>query len=166
MLTSDFEVDGILVRIKRANPELDAFDAAIYTRKLYQIYGDIQADLRTAEKAVRGEDEESAIAKLQVMVNPAMQAALLIFSKIKSFSKIAPRVVEMHGEVAWAGARSSAELIDETFRFWLGNASLQARIKEECATLDNPNGVLAGKLTEAQKKDPLSESSGGSIATN
>lgn len=166
MLTADFEVDGNLVRIKRANPRLDAFDSAIYTRKLYQVYGDIQADLRIAEKAVRGEGEEAAVAKLQALVNPAVQAALLIFSDIKNFTKIAPRVVEMHGDVAWAGARASAEKIDDTFRFWLGNETLQARIKEECAALDNPNGVLAGKLTEAQKQDPFLENSVVSTSTS
>jgi hypothetical protein len=165
MLTSEFECNGALVRVKLANKKLDAFDAAIYTRKLYQIYGDMQNDLGAAYTVVeskdgQGKDQVNIAPNPEAFMRPDIQAGMTVYNSIRDFAAVAPRITELHGdEVEWVGPRSTPEKIDTAFRFWLADEDLQMAIQEHCERLDFPNGkegAPAALLTKDELSDPNS----------
>jgi hypothetical protein len=172
MLTADFQANGVIGRMRRSNKRLDEFDAAIYTRKLYQVYGDVQDDLASAYTVRESTDEKGGatvniIPNAEMFMRPDIQAGLTIYNAIVAFAAVAPRITELHADdVEWTGPRGSAEKIDAVFRLWLSDEELQKAIEETGKLIDHPNGVLSGKLTEEQKKDPLSEPAAAITSSN
>lgn len=173
MLTADFSVNGMLGKVKRTNQTVDAFDAALYTQKLYQVYGNIQDGLARAFTVATVTDAAGAETvnvepSAEALMNPMVQAALTIFNAIRDFAEAAPHVVELHAEGLshWAGPRETADAIDETFRLWLGDEALQETLRATQKTLDNPNGVLSGVLTAEQQQDFPSASTADSMSSN
>jgi hypothetical protein len=164
MLTANFQHGEIVGTVRRANAQLDAFDSALYSQKLYKVY-DAQLETMAAAYEVVKDDhgDDFVTMKREAYLNPSIQAATTIYNAIRSFCEIAPSVIEFEGAaIRWSSAKDNPDCVDETFRFWLSDVDLQKVIIDALTALNNPNGVLSGVLTEVEAKDPLSVNSGES----
>lgn len=162
--TQEFNCNGALVRVKRANKRIDAFDAAIYSHKLFGLYAvDVSALAQMMD--IQGDDMTY---KTENLIRPEIQDALTIISEIQRFSDgVAPRVQEFVSDAlpAWPCSRDNAEAIDKAFRIWLSDEELQKAIEKACNMLDNPNGTALGVVSEVDAKSPLSVNNGQPPAT-
>lgn len=162
--TQEFKCNGALVRVKRANKRIDAFDAAIYSHKLFGLYA-VDISVLAQMMDIQGDDMTY---KTENLIRPEIQTALTIISEIQRFcDSIAPRIQEFFSDAlpTWPRSRDSAEAIDIAFRLWLGDETLQKAIEGACKMLDNPNGTTLGVVSEVEANDPLSVRNGVTPAT-
>src|SRR5260221_10519960 len=115
MRTANFQYGGIVGVVSKSNPQLDAFDAALYSQKLYKVYGVEIADLTTAYEVVTDDKgKENVQVRGAALMRPDIQSSITIFNAIHGFCEIAPQVIEFEGApVEWVSAKASAMMIDD-----------------------------------------------------
>lgn len=142
MNTKDFVIGEYAVTVRRYNPRGGDMDRALYVRALTKVYPEMKT----------GPDEQDI-------------ASLTRIGSAWEFARLATQVVRIVGlPFDWPKPTDDPTLIDAAYKHYLYEAEeLYDAIKDECAALDNPNGVSggpAGALTADQLASPLLSSKG------
>lgn len=164
MSDQPFECKGCIGKVKRKNAVLQAFDGALYTKKLYKVYPDVAEDLRTAlSMSVQSGSDDVTLMPGSELIRPDIQASLVISGQIGTFcSDIAPRITDLDSDdVRWVKAQAATpEQVDAMFQFWLEHEDFREEVTRVIEALDFPNGkegASAALLTTEEQQDPLSE---------
>lgn len=171
MQEQPFACEGVLGKVKRRNIALHSFETALYTRKLYKVYGDIPGDI-AALMSVNVDtspiqDGENLADRFNVQAStafsrPDVQASLEMQSAIDKFCEVAPRLTDIAADdVKWMkAAKATPEQVDAMFQFWLEREDFREAVTETIQAVDFPNGkegASAALLTTEDLTDPLLE---------
>lgn len=169
MLDQAFQVDDLIGKVARRNSALHGFEAALYTRKLYEVYSDIPGDIAllfsveidavTPLQKDENPQDRVKVSTSKAFNRPDVQASLDMKGRIDEFCGVAPRITIAAGAKWHRAAKATPDQVDTMFQLWLEREDLRTGVLALIEEMDFPNGkegASAALLTTEDLTDPLS----------